>query len=385
MYKRTLDLSKIDGSFFLWGPRQAGKSHLLHSCFGDAVWIDLLRSENFIKYQQDPSRLRQEVVGMKNSSKWVVIDEIQKIPRLLDEVHYLIESQGVKFARCGSSARKLKRGHANLLGGRAYRRELFGLTSRELGPDFDLEKAINRGLLPNHYLNRNYRDLLRSYCTDYLKEEIFDEGLVRNLPAFSSFLHVASFSDTEQVEFANIARDVGVSPPTIRSYFEILQDTLIGEFVPVYRKRAKRRLQMSPKFYFFDVGVVNSLARRGHVTQGSELFGKAFENWIFHELRCYRSYRNQDMQISFWRLAGGREVDFIINDLECAIEVKGTRKVTEDHLKGLRELKVEHPRVKRCILVSTESNSRKTQDGIEVLSLPDFLAELWNDEIAKPL
>ncbi|PWU17778.1 MAG: AAA family ATPase [Bdellovibrio sp.] len=378
MYKRSISLRNLKTTFFLWGPRQAGKSSLLRSEFPGAVWVDLLKSDVFIKYQQDTSRLRGELALHQREARWVVIDEIQKIPALLDEVHWLIENRNFKFALCGSSARKVKRNHANLLGGRALRRELFGLTAFELGPDFDLERGINRGFLPNHYLNENYEDRLRSYCSDYLKEEIFAEGIVRSLPAFSSFLNVASFSDCEQVEFANIAREIGVSSPTVRSYFEILQDTLIGEFVPAFRKRAKRRIEVSPKFYFFDVGVVNSLAKRGHLALGSELAGKAFENWVYHELRCFRAYLAPDLEIAFWRLTGGREVDFILNDLECAIEAKCSSRVTDAHLKGLRELKVEHRKVKRRIVVSRESVSRLTEDGIEILSVQDFINQLWN-------
>lgn len=377
MYNRSLVLSEIKTSFFLWGPRQVGKSSLLKKTYPEAIWIDLLFSENFIKYQQDPSRFRQELMAYPKTQKWVVIDEIQKIPALLDEVHWLLENSHFNFALCGSSARKLKRGHANLLGGRALKRELFGLTSNELGLEFDLVKMLNRGYLPRHLLEENYQDRLRSYCSDYLKEEIFSEGLVRNLPAFSTFLSVSSFSDTEQVEFSNIAQDVGVSAPTIRSYFEILEDTLIGQFVSAYRKRPKRRIQTSPKFYFFDVGVVNTLAKRKSVEPGSELFGKAFENWVFHELRSFKSYKSPDLEITYWKLSEGREVDFILNDLECAIEAKSSNKISDKHLKGLRELKKEHPRVKRRIVISTETVSRITEDKIEILSVQDFIKKLW--------
>jgi predicted AAA+ superfamily ATPase len=383
MYKRSIDLSKITTSFFLWGPRQVGKSSLLRMDLPNAVWIDLLHSENFIKYQQDPSRLRQELIKLNPNQNWIVIDEVQKNPELLDEVHWLIENRHLKFALCGSSARKLKRGHANLLGGRALRRELFGLTANELGVDFDLEKILNRGFIPNHLMNADYPDRLRSYCSDYLKEEIFAEGLVRNLPAFSTFLNVASFSDTEQVEFSSIASDVGVSAPTIKSYFEILEDTLIGQFVQSYRKRPKRRIQTSPKFYFFDVGVVNSLAKRRELEMGSELFGKAFENWVFHELRCFKAYKDPDLEISYWKLTEGREVDFILNDLECAIEVKSSDRISDKHLKGLRELKIEHPQVKRLVLVCNENVSRSTSDKIDILSVSDFITQLWGCKLIQ--
>lgn len=375
MYKRTLDLAKIESSFFLWGPRQVGKTSLLRASFPNAVWIDLLLSENFVKYQHNPSILTQEL-SLHHKNDWVVIDEIQKVPELLDEVHWLIENQHLKFALCGSSARKVKRGHANLLGGRALRRELRGLTAFELGAEFDVTEVCNRGYIPNHYRHQDYKDRLRSYCSDYLKEEIYSEGIVRNLPAFSTFLNAACFSDTQQVEFASIARDVGVSAPTIKSYFEILEDTLIGQFIRSYRKKPKRRIQTSPKFYFFDIGVVNSLARRGRIEIGSELFGKAFENWVFHELRSFKAYHDRDMDFSFWKLSDGREVDFIINDLECAIEVKATEKVLDKHLKGLRELKNEYSKVKRRIVVCAEKVSRKTPDGIDILSVSDFILQL---------
>jgi predicted AAA+ superfamily ATPase len=383
MYKRITDLSSLKCSFFLWGPRQVGKSSLLHKLFPNAYWVDLLQSESFIKYQQQPSLLREELSSLPQKTEWVVIDEVQKIPILLNEIHWLIENKKMKFALCGSSARKLKRGHANLLGGRALRRELFGFTHDELGDDFDLEKLLNRGYIPNHYIQDDYLDRLRSYCSDYLKEEIFAEGLIRNLPAFSTFLNVASFSDTEQVEFASIASDVGVSAPTIKSYFEILEDTLVGQFLYPYRKRPKRRIQASPKFYFFDVGVVNSLTKRNQIEQGSELFGKAFENWIFHEIRCFKAYSKPELEITFWKLSNGHEVDFILNDLECAIEVKSASKISDKHLRGLRELKIEHPKTKRLILVCTEAISRRTSDGIEILNYKDFVLKLWQFELSS--
>lgn len=369
-------------SFFLWGPRQVGKTSLLKSALPGAIWFDLLQSEVYVKMQTKPSLLREELAILKPSGKtWIVIDEVQKVPALLDEVHWLIENRGLKFVLCGSSARKLKRGHANLLGGRALRRELLGLSATELGADFEITKFINRGYIPNHFIFDDFQDRLRSYCTDYLKEEIFAEGLVRNLPAFSRFLNIASFSDTEQVEFTNIARDVGVSSPTIKSYFEILEDTLIGQFISVYRKRPKRRIQGSPKFYFFDVGVVNSLSKRGTIDPKSELFGKAFENWVFHELQCLKAYQMPDLEISYWSLSTGTEVDFILNDMECAVEVKSSGRITDSHLKGLRELKKEHPKVKRRIIVSCEEKSRQTDDGIQVLSVSDFVRELTENSL----
>lgn len=349
---------------------------MLRAEFKGATRIDLLESDTFIKYKTRPELLREELRDHPKE-QWIILDEIQKVPPLLDEVHGLIESRQLKFGLCVSSARKLKRGHANLLGGRAIRRELLGLSAVELDIQFDLKRMLNHGTLPLIYDSETPKDLLRSYCADYLKEEIAAEGLVRNLPQFSYFLEAASLSDTEQLNFATIARDVGVSAPTVRNYFEILEDTLIGNFVQAYRHRPKRRLELSPKFYFFDIGVVNFLAKRGSIEFGSELFGKAFENWLHHELQVYRSVEAPDLDFSYWRTSSQIEVDFILNKMEFAIEVKGTERIRSDHLKGLREVKEDYPSLKRRVIVCLEKVRRKTEDGIEILPYMDFLEELW--------
>jgi predicted AAA+ superfamily ATPase len=367
-------------TFFLWGPRQTGKTTLLRSVYPDATWIDLLKAEEFRRYLEHPEYLRSEITE-NEPNPFVVIDEVQKLPGLLDEVHWLHESRGVQFGMCGSSARKVKRGHANLLGGRAVRYELFGLTSAELGPEWDLDRAINHGCLPRIYLSNRPRRLLNAYVSDYLKEEVAAEGLVRNLPVFSEFLNIASLSDTELVNFSNIARECGVSSQTIKAYFQILEDTLLGRWLPAYRKRPKRRVIGAPKFYFSDVGVVNFLAKRGRLEAGSELYGKAFENWLFHELRSYAAYSESFAELSYWRLASGVEVDFVINDMRVAIEAKSTRRITSDHLKGLRHLKTDHPRVKRRIVVCLESKPRRTKDGIEIFPAGVFAKKLWRREI----
>lgn len=362
-------------TFFLWGPRQAGKSTLLRACYPDAPWIDLLQSDVFLKYTTTPQVLREEL--LQSGASFVVVDEVQKVPALLDEIHWLIENRGIHFALCGSSARKLKRGHANLLGGRAIRYELFGLSAFELGASFDLIRLLNHGTLPRLYLSGQPQRLLNAYVADYLKEEILAEGLVRNLPPFSGFLNAAALGDTQQVSYTNIARELGVSRETVRGYFEILCDTLIARMLPAYRKRPKRRLSVADKFYFHDIGVANFLGRRGSLQPGSELFGKAFENWVFHELCCYNAYRERFAEFSFWRLSTGVEVDFVVNDLACVIECKSSASVNSTHLKGLREIAGEHHAVGRRILVSMVSTSRKTQDGIEILSVADFLTQLW--------
>ncbi|MCK5072484.1 MAG: ATP-binding protein, partial [Bacteriovoracaceae bacterium] len=379
MYKRKIKIStNTKDTFFLWGSRQTGKSTLLKQIFSDAIWIDLLKADEFRRYLDHPEYLRTELIGDREN-QLVIIDEIQKIPQLLDEVHWLIENRNTVFGLCGSSARKLKRGHANLLGGRAIRYELFGLVSKELGKDFDLDKILNNGYLPRHYQSSRPFNLLRSYVSDYLKEEIAAEGLVRNLPAFSNFLDIASLSDTELVNFSNIARDCGVSSHSIKEYFQILEDTLLGKWLPSYRKRPKRRVINASKFYFSDVGVVNFLAKRKGLEQGSSLYGKAFENWVFHELAAYNAYSENYLDLSYWRLASGIEVDFIIGDMEIAIEAKATKKITFDHLKGLYNLKQDHPDIKKRIIVCLEAKERVTEDGILILPYKSFLRRLWNN------
>lgn len=374
-YTRALELPEPGTeTFFLWGPRQSGKTTLLRERYPDAVWVDLLKADEFRRYGTQPERLREELA--RSDARFVVVDEVQKVPALLDEAHWLHENRGVHFALCGSSARRLKRGHGNLLGGRALRRELFGLSARELGADFDLVRMLNQGTLPRIHASDRPRPLLNAYVADYLKEEVMAEGLVRHLPPFSEFLNAAALTDTEQVNFTNLGRELGVSRETVRGYFEILCDTLVAGMLPPYRKRPKRRLSVAEKFYFHDVGVVNFLAKRGTLAPGGELFGKAFESWVFHELRCHNSYRERFAEFSFWRLSTGVEVDFIVNDLECAIECKSSASVQTHHLKGLRELALEHPGVGRRIVVCREPKSRTTSDGIEILNVEDFLGEL---------
>lgn len=366
-------------TFFLWGQRQSGKSTLLHSVYPDSLWIDLLKSEEYRRFTERPELLRQETDYHK--ANFVVIDEVQKVPTLLNEVHWLYENRRIHFALCGSSARKIRKGDVNLLGGRGVHFNLFGFSAFELGPRFDLERALNRGYLPVIYFSDRYERLLNSYVSLYLKEEIAAEGLVRRLPAYSQFLNMAALADGELVNYSTIARDTGVSSETIRGYFEILEDTLLGRFLSAYRERPKRRVSTTPKFYFSDVGLVNFLARRGKIQPGSELFGKAFENWVFHELSTYNMYRERYAEFFFWRLSSGIEVDFIINRMDCAVECKSSRQINTSHLKGLRQLMVDHPEVKRKILVSMDPKNRVSDDGIEIIHYEEFLRLLWKGDI----
>ncbi len=361
-------------TFFLWGPRQTGKTTLLRQSYPDATWVDLLKADEYRRYLERPELLREELIAQPRPGQ-VVIDEVQKVPAILDEVHWLHDNRRIQFALCGSSARKVRRGEANLLGGRAVRYELHGLTAAEIGQGFDLVRLLNHGYLPSIYESDRPDRLLASYVGDYLKEEVAAEGLVRNLPVFSAFLNAAALSDGDLVNFANIARDCGVSGHTVKGYFGILEDTLIGRWLPAYTKRPKRRVVAAPKFYFSDVGVVNDLARRGRLQPGGELFGKAFENWVLHELLAYKAYHETRADLSYWRLASGIEVDFIVGNMTVAIEAKASTKITADHLKGLRHLREDHPRVRR-VVVCLESKRRTTEDGIEILPVPAFIEEL---------
>ena len=379
-YPRLLSLPPSGTeTFFLWGPRQTGKSTLLRRTYPQARRIDLLLPEEYRRYLERPQLLVDEL--RLGGHDFVVIDEIQKVPSLLDSVHWLHENRGVNFSLCGSSARKVRRGQANLLGGRGVTYELFGLSGRELGASFDLERMVNHGYLPRVYLSEKPHRLLNTYVAQYLKEEVAAEGLVRRLPAFSDFLGAASFSDCETLSFTAIARETGVSGQTIRGYFDILVDTLLGRFLPSYRHRPKRRTVQSPKFYFADVGVVNFLARRGRILPGSELFGKAFENWVFHELCAYNAYREAFAHFAYWRLSSGIEVDFVINHIDCAIEAKASARVNDNHLKGLRELERDHPETGRRVVVSLDEKDRMTGDGIEILHYTTFLERLWEGGI----
>jgi predicted AAA+ superfamily ATPase len=293
---------------------------------------------------------------LQNSQKWVVIDEIQKVPALLDSVHSLIEDKKIRFALSGSSARKLRRGHANLLGGRALRYELYGLTSVELGEDFNLTRLLNAGYIPDHYIHHDNRRLIESYVSDYLKEEIVAEALVKNLTPFSNFLNLAAIGDTDKVNFATIARECGVSSHTVKEYYEILVDTLLGFWLPSYTKR------------------------RG-LEPGSSLYGKAFENWVAHELRGYNQYKDKFLDLYYWGLSQGTEVDFVINDMEYAIHAKSSTNITSDHLKGLRQIKIDNPKIKNRYLVSLEPKARKTDDGILILPYKHFIKKLWDGDL----
>ena len=385
MYNRLLQLPETpDNSFFLWGPRQTGKTTLLKKLYPDALRIDLLKTDELIRYLKNPSILREEAAVLA-PERLIVIDEIQKAPMLLDEIHYLIETAGKNFVLCGSSARKVRRGHANLLGGRAIRYELLGLTAQEIGERFSLTHFLNTGPLPNHYKAGNHKLLIRSYVDDYLREEILEEGLSRNLPVFSDFLRVAAIGDTEVLNMSNVARETGMALSTVRDHYSILVDTLMGAFLPAFTKRPKRRTIQAPKFYFRDLGVVNHLAKRGRIEPGSELFGKAFENWLFHELSVHSRYSELFYELSYWRLSSGIEVDFILNRGAVAIEAKGKSRITSRDMKGLIQFKKDFPEVKELVIVCLEKRLRKTDEGILIIPYKEFTTFLWQGNWSNDL
>jgi len=368
-------------SCFLWGPRQTGKSTLLRTLFPGAPTYDLLSAREFRRLSADPGIFAEECAALPDRRQPVIVDEIQKLPALLDEVHSLMSRRGLRFILTGSSPRKLLRGGGNLLGGRAVRHDLLPLTSAEVG-DISLDTALNRGLLPAHYLSDRASSRLAAYVGDYLREEVLAEALTRNLPAFHRFLEAAALSNGQIVNSATISREIGVSANTVRGYFDVLVDTLVADWVPAWTKRAKRRVIQAPRFWFFDIGIVNELARRGTLLPGSAEYGAAFEHFIFMELRAHALYagRGAGLPVSYWRTAAGFEVDFILGDAEVAVEVKSTDRPTTDHLRGLRAWREEHPK-SRCLLVCRAPRARRAEQGIEILPWKEFLSRLWNSEI----
>ena len=378
MIERILKLEDISvESIFLWGARQTGKSTLLNTLFPQARYYDLLKSDVFERLHRRPALLREELL-LADAMDIVIIDEVQKIPELLDEVHWLMTNKEIRFILCGSSARKLRRCGANLLGGRAIRNVLYPFVSAEL-PDFNLLRAVNNGMLPRHYLVENPERRLQAYIGDYLQEEILAEALTRNLSSFSRFLEVAALTNGEMVNYQNIATDCGVSATTAKEYFSILSETMIGYMIPAYSKVMKRRLIQTPKFYFFDVGIVNYLTRRRNMLPGSSDFGHAFEHFIIQELIAYIGYTNDGHTLSYWRTASGYEVDVILDDAKVAIEIKSCSEVQSRHLKGLKAFQEEHSQA-RVIVVSLDVNPRM-MSGVEVWPATQFLQKLWTGKI----
>lgn len=371
--ERSIQLETVlrKRSCFLFGPRQTGKSALIRNSLGDYRVYNLLDSEAYLKLSRSPACLREEC-GPKE--KIVIIDEIQKLPSLLDEVHFLIEEKGIHFLLTGSSSRKLRRGGVNLLGGRAWTRHLHPLTSAEIGGRFDLVRAVNQGLLPAIYFSESPEDDLRAYVGTYLREEVAAEGLTRNIPAFSRFLEVAAHCNGQILNYTKISNDAQVARSTVQEYFQILKDTLIGYELAPWKQTFKRKPLSTSKFYFFDCGVARHMQKRVSMRPGTPEFGELLETFVFHELKAYCDY-NGDLPLNYWRSKSGFEVDFVLNS-RTAIEVKASKTIGGQDLKSLRMLKEENV-LRRYVLVCMEKEPR-TVDGIQVLPLPIFLHKLWS-------
>jgi len=372
--ERIVDLNYLLGkkSHFLFGPRQTGKTFLIRHTLKGVRLYDLLDSSIYLALSRNPGRIAEELTPQ---DRIIVIDEIQRIPELLNEAHRLIEERGIKFLLTGSSARKLRRGGVNLLGGRARTKYLHPLTYKELGERFDLFRGIERGLLPSIYFSDDPRGDLRAYAGSYLQQEIVAEGFTRNIPAFSRFLRVAALCNGTIINFTNVANDAQVARTTVYEYFEILKDTLILHELPAWRKSKKRKPLASSKYYFFDIGVVSALQER-EFRPGTPEFGEAFETYILHELICYRDYMGGE-PLSYWRSTSGFEVDFIIGD-HTAIEVKAKENLSSAELKPLRAL-AEEKKLKRFLCVSLEPRRREIAD-VTILPYIDFLELLWSGE-----
>ena len=379
-YPRTLQIDlRRHNAAFLWGPRKVGKTTLLQNQFPDAYFVDLLQTDRKTSLLLRPSLLREEVAA--NRYDLVVVDEVQKVPALLDEVHWCLENTGTRFILCGSSARKLKHGAANLLGGRAWRFELFPLTTQELG-ECGLLRMLNHGLIPLHYDEKKPERSLRGYVLDYIEQEIHSEALTRNVPAFARFLEAVAATHGRLINYSNIARDCGVASKTVREYFRILEDTLLGHTLEPWRKKKHRRLIETAKFYLFDVGVVRALSGMRLIQEGTDEFGRAFEHFLIEEIRAWMAYTEQFLPLAYWRTSTGLEVDLIIGDLQLAVEFKASRKVDERDTKGLRAL-MEDQKVRRAAIVSQDSPIRKLDGNITVYPWKVFCEKLWAGDLIQ--
>ncbi len=380
MYPRILDLTQLvkHRSLFLLGPRQTGKSTLLRHVFPEARYVDLLEANTFRELSAYPETLRQ---SLKPAEKLIIVDEVQKLPALLDEAQALIDrDKDIRLILTGSSARKLRRGHANLLAGRAWFCRLHPLVSGEVNGKY-LDRRLNTGSLPAVIDSADPVEDLKAYVGGYLKEEIRAEGLVRSIESFSRFLEVAALTNTHILNYTSVSNDTGIPVRTVREHYQMLEDTLIGFQLPPFRQTRKRKPVATAKFYFFDVGVANVLMKRGRIVPGSELYGSALEHQVFLELRAYLDYNRIDQDLTFWRTHAGYEVDFLVGG-RIAIEVKATRRVSSSDLKGLLAL-AEETQLKKKIIVAGESRERITDQGVTILPVEEFFRKLWDGSLIE--
>lgn len=393
MLNRILELDLPKGqSLFLWGARKTGKTTFLKTKYPKSPWFDLLNNEVFLDYNSNPHWFREHVLEIlsKNVADPIVVDEIQKVPALLDEIHWLIENgpRGSSFILCGSSLRRIKQEGYNLLGGRAWGQSFLPLCYPEI-PKFDLLKLINHGLIPSHYLQGKFPiRSLKSYLADYLIPEVQYEGRIRQLGSFGRFLESISYSNGELLNYSNIAREAMVTLKVVQSYVDLLVDMLIGYLVfPFHSRGGRKDVLSTPKFYLFDPGIVGVLRRQPpfESPKGPE-FGHRFEHYIFLELHAFISLKRHSSQIQFWRTKTGTEVDFILNRGAVALEVKLTSGVDKKDLKGLLAFAQDNIHAQRLILVCLESKRRVMQcegKSIEILPVEDFLSDLWSFKILQ--
>lgn len=378
---------------FLFGPRQTGKSSFIRNQIATGEWAKennialfwtLLDGRLRLKLHADIGLLRQEVEVRDLRDCVIVIDEIQKMPELLDEIHFLIEERNIRFLLTGSSARKLKDAGVNLLGGRATERHFHPFTFAEVGTseNYNLPFIFEHGLLPSMFFSDDLDEDLAAYINTYLTEEIAAEGAARNIPAFARFLNTAALTNAQILNYTNIASDAQVPVQTVRQWYQVLEDTLLGYQVEPFTKTTKRKAIATAKFYFFDIAIARSIRNIPAPAEGTTEYGEYFEQLVCMELKAWISYASRKSKLTYWRSTSNMEVDFCIDE-ELAIEVKSTMNVTEKHLKGLRALREENI-FKRFVVVCQEEHPRHTEDGIEILPWKYFFAELWkNMEIEK--
>jgi predicted AAA+ superfamily ATPase len=376
MYKRNVELQKLleKKSVLLLGPRSTGKSFYIRNQLKNVFVINLLKNEDYLKLSINPSRIEEIVQAHRDQI--IVIDEIQKIPELLDEVHRLIEEKGFRFLLTGSSARKLKGNKVNLLGGRAWPAQMFPLNFFELGDNFNLKKILSIGSLPQIYDSPDPEEDLSAYTQLYIDAEIKTEGHIRKVPAFVRFLHGAALCSGELINFQNIASDTENKASTVRQHFSILEDTLIGYQLMPWTESIKRKAIQTSKFYFFDMGVLNQISGL-KIQENTELFGNRFEQFILNEIRCALSYQRRKIEPHFWRSTSGHEVDVLFG--KTAVEIKSSRRMDRKHKKGLLALKEEKSH-KNFVLVSLDHTETVDENGIRSLPYQDFLKKLWNGE-----
>jgi predicted AAA+ superfamily ATPase len=373
MYPRLLQPPPRQ-SFFLFGPRGVGKTAWLHRQFPGALFFDMLDHQVYTELLAAPQRLGDRIP--QGHKDWVVVDEVQRAPELLNEVHRLIESRRLRFALTGSSARKLRGRGVNLLAGRAVTRHMHPLTALELGKDFDLKRALRWGCLPLACTSDDPQDYLKSYAATYLREEVQQEGLARNIGAFGRFLEAASFSQGGVLNMAAVARECAMSAKVVEDYFSILEDLLIAVRLPVFTKRAKRRLIAHPKFYYFDAGVFQAIRPRGPLDAPEQIHGAALETLFLQQARAFNDYKGLGYRLHYWRTATGDEVDFVLYGERGlrAFEVKMAHNVRPHDLRALLRLREDFPQAKAHLLYLGQ---RRWHDrGIEVLPFLDCVTKL---------